>query len=207
MRPCSLLEEQERSNSSSLMRVILPWLSSTSRWGAWTWACIIASVCCWFDCLIAEILSWVSDSLSVLVRSKVGAGWEASLHTASSSVCCWVSSERARTFMFSSTTWTEGEGQFPNKTQPREIHVAIYTRKFKTRMWIQFPGKINIQFSSLCDKFDNLFVSLLFSNMSHHCCDIEVVHNHYLLLKALNLKRTYCLQYFFSPCSLPLFPF
>ena len=142
MRPCSLLEEQERNNSSSLMTVTLLLLSWT--WAVRTWVLVpggmwvLSSVCscCDWDCRTAEFWSW----LSLLGRfwSIVGAGCEASLHRVSSSVCCWVSSARVRIFICSATTWTGqkvqdrlNETDILNKTQQRRtgvINKSIFTQ-------------------------------------------------------------------------------
>lgn len=127
MCPCSLLEEQERSNSSSLMIATLPRLSWTAGWGGWTVEvrprlCVISPVGCWidWDWLRIETSSW---------RSNIGAVWEASLHTESSSACCWLSADRAFSFFFSSTTWTDEEGHGRPNQKKTPKHFAHHTLK------------------------------------------------------------------------------
>lgn len=45
----------------------------------------------------------------MLERSNRGGGCEVSLHRVSSSACCRATAERARSFVWSSTTWTKAE--------------------------------------------------------------------------------------------------
>lgn len=161
VRPLSLLEEQQRDNSSSLMTVMFSWEPPSGTWtwvwivGVWSWFWVPvwlwmnSFISCWFDWawLCAETWS------SVLGRRwlNVEAGWEASLHTASSWAWASVSSERALTSLCSASTWTGETGQM--KTRKLLFHweiegysvLILLSRNGKTfHLFINRPFKVEL---------------------------------------------------------------
>lgn len=186
MYPCSRLEEQERRSSSVLATVTFPWLSRTPRVRAstvWHWSD--------WDCLTPEVWSWFTDWFSVLDKSNKGGVCEVSLHTVSSSACWRATEERARSFVWSSTTWTKAELQdrinyfdFSNGTfqKIKLIIISTVTGDNRSKFLIGKTTKAGLQWEAF----------------------IQWKKITYLFLEAVNLKLTCYLQLSFN-CL--IFPF
>lgn len=110
MCPRSLLEEHESSNSSSLTNVMLPQLLRTPAGGGWALQVRPPGLAVVWWCFSWTGCGWLRMEVSSC-RSNIGAVWEASRHTASSSACCCRSADKAFSLFFSATTWTDEGGR------------------------------------------------------------------------------------------------